>query len=193
MGEIKSALEIAMERADRIGKASKKELAESKWTEEGRRIAAKYLKNQAELKEELGKASPESLPVILKGVTEILLRNIVLPRQKEQWPDINRALDGIIEIKGSIANQVVDSIKQLLKAYEQTKDRYLEQLRLQMQGKLGGVQQAIAQQYGMGAASNIDVESLPEFQQEWSRISSEISEQFDQQLSQFKAYIEHSM
>ncbi len=193
MGEIKSALEIAMERADRIGKASKKELEESKWTEEGRRIAAKYLKNQAELKEELGKASPESLPVILKGVTEILLRNIVLPRQKEQWPDINRALDGIIEIKGSIANQVVDSIKQLLEAYEQTKDRYLEQLRLQMQGKLGGVQQAIAQQYGMGAASNIDVESLPEFQQEWSRISSEISEQFDQQLSQFKAYIEHSM
>ena len=39
MGEIKSALEIALEKADKLGKLSKEELEAQKWEEEGKKKA----------------------------------------------------------------------------------------------------------------------------------------------------------
>ncbi|MCK4604307.1 MAG: hypothetical protein KAU41_06355, partial [Deltaproteobacteria bacterium] len=117
------------------------------------------------------------------------LRNIVLPRDKDQWPGIKKALSGFVELKGSVANQIIPRIEQLMESYEQTRDQYHEQLKMQMQNHLGGIKQAISQQYGTAMASEIDVDSLPEFQKEWSRISSEITDQFEQQLIPLKAHL----
>jgi len=190
MAEIRSAIEIAMEKADRLGRATKEELETKKWLDHGHRIVARYMQSEIEdLETGLSDISGNELPLVLKGATEILLRNIVLPRDKDQWPGIKKALSGFVELKGSVANQIIPRIEQLMESYEQTRDQYYEQLKMQMQNHLGGIKQAISQQYGTAMASEIDVNSLPEFQKEWSRISSEITDQFEQQLIPLKAHL----
>ncbi len=190
MAEIRSAMEIAMEKADRLGRATKEELETEKWLDHGHRIVARYMQGEIEeLKASLSDISGNEMPLVLKGATEILLRNIVLPRDKDQWPGIKKALSGFVELKGSPANQIIPRIEQLLESYEQTRNQYHEQLKMHMQNQLGGIKQAISQQYGTAIASEIDVNSLPEFQKEWSRISSEINDQFEQQLIPLKAHL----
>ncbi len=192
MAEIRSALEIALEKAERLGKASKEELEAGKWVDEGRRMGARYLNDPEEkdLKGLVSQAPPENLGAVLKGVGEVLLRNVVLPRDRDQLPVIKKALSGILEIKGSMAGQAVSRIEELVEAYLQTKDHYYQQLKAQMQSRLGGVQQALAQQYGMGIPEGMDLEAMPEFQQEWANLSSQLRDQFEEQLAPLKKYLE---
>ncbi len=42
MAEIKSALELALEKAERFGKASPEEMQEVKWQEQARQLAAEF-------------------------------------------------------------------------------------------------------------------------------------------------------
>jgi len=190
MGEIRSSIEIAMEKADRLGRITKEDLETEKWLDCGHRIVATYMQGEIEgLAAALSDISKKEMPLVLKGVTEILLRNIVLPRDKDQWSGIKKALSGFVELKGSLVNQIIPRIEQLLKNYEQTRDQYHEQLKMQMEDQLGGIRQAISQQYGTAIGSQIDVNSLPEFQKEWSRISIEITDQFEQQLIPLKEYL----
>ncbi len=191
MGEIKSALEIALEKADKLGKLDKAELEAQKWMDEGRKIAAKYMNDpeQTDLRSQLSNVPPEHLSKILQGIMDVLLRNIILPREDEQWQLIKKAMNGIKDIKGSTAEQALAQMEQLLHAYQQTRNQYLEQVKAQMQGRLGDLKQAVAQQYGMDMAEQLDVETIPEFQQEWAKISSEIQSQFEQQLMPLKEYL----
>lgn len=191
MAEIRSAIEIAMEKADRLGRATKEDLEREKWINHGHRIVARYMQGEIkDLETGFSDISGNELSLVLKGATEILLRHIILPRDKDQWPYIKKALSGFVELKGSVANQIIPRIEQLLQSYEQTRDQYSEQLKMQMQNQLGGIKQAISQQYGAAIASEIDVNSLPEFQKEWSQISSEITDQFEQQLIPLKEYLQ---
>ena len=190
MAEIRSALEIAMEKAGRLGMADKKDVETGHLFDKGRRLAAKFISGEEkDLTAGLQDIKGNDLRHVINGAVEVLLRNIILPRDKDQWPSINKALSGIIALKGSPLKPVVSQIEQLLKTYEQTKDRYHEQLKTQMQGKLGGIQQTLAKQYGAAAAASIDVDALPEFQNEWSKLSSDINEQFNHHLQQLKAHL----
>ncbi len=189
MGEIKSALEIALERAEKIGKASKEDLERSRWEEEGRKIAVKFMNQELDLKEAVAAFAPEAIPHLIRAMTEVFARNIFLPREKDHWQSIEKALKGLQELKGTAILQVIENIRYLLQSYEQTRQQYLQQMKVRFQGQLNGLKQALAQQYGMNTAENVDVESLPEFQQEWMKISSEIDSQYDQQLQQLKSYL----
>ncbi len=191
MAEIKSALEIALEKADKLGKLDKAELEAQKWIEKGKKTAARYLNEpeQADLASSLNDAPPEHIQKILQGIMDVLLRNIILPREDEQWNLIKRAMNGIRTIKGTTADQALAQMEQLLHAYQQTRSQYFEQVKAQMQGRLGELKQAVAQQYGTGMAEQLDIEAVPEFQQEWARISSEIQAQFEQQLQPLKEYL----
>ncbi len=192
MAEIRSALEIALEKADRLGKASKEEINADKWLDEGKRTAARYLDQEGEqdLRELVSQAPPEGLTQVLKGASEVLLRNVVLPRDRDQVQVIKKALSGLVAIKGSTARQVASRIEELVEGYLQTRDHYYQQIKAQMQSRIGGVQQALAQQYGMGLPGELDLESMPEFQQEWANLTSQLREQFEEQLAPLKRYLE---
>ena len=190
MGEIKSALEIAMEKAERLGKASREELEKERWQSKGKKIAAQYINGEIEsLRQELEKLPPGEIQEAISGAVEVLIRNIILPRDKFQWDNIKKAISGLTDLKGTSVRQVTDRIVELLKMYEHTVNQYQEQVKAQFQAKLGGLQQAIAQQYGQEVAASLDLEALPEFQQEWGKIRSEIDSQFEEQLNQMKAYL----
>ncbi len=187
MAEIKSSLEIALEKASRLGSIDKTEVEREKNLDIGRRIAASYLGNkETSLADAFKGFSPQTLQVVIEGAMEVLTRNLTLPRDKMQWDAIDRAMHGVFQLKGSPAKGLLDYIREHLKSYENTKSQYLQQVKAQFQAKLSGMQQAVAKQYGMGMAANLDVEMLPEFQNEWTKIASEIDTHFRTQLDQAK-------
>ncbi len=188
MGEIRSSFEIAMEKADRLGKMNREELESRKWNEEGKRIAASFLAGKVErLQDRLQDIPGNAIRYTLDGATECLLRNVVLPRDKDQWQTIERALKGLVELKGSMARQVVPRIEELLRGYEQTVDSYMKQFKAQVQAQAGMEGYGAGQSAGEGRG--LDLNSVAAMQQEWSRISSEIAEQFDKQLTPLKEYL----
>ena len=74
MAEIKSSIEIAMEKADRLGRAAKEEFDTEKWLDHGRRIVARYLRGEIEdLKADFSDIPGNELPTVLKGAAETLL------------------------------------------------------------------------------------------------------------------------
>ena len=82
MAEIKSALELALEKAERYGKASPQEMQEVKWLEQARHLAAEFLREKIDLEPELKKLPPEAQTALTKHVKRILLRNLNLPRKR---------------------------------------------------------------------------------------------------------------
>ncbi len=102
MGEMKSAWQIAMEKADKLGKVSQDELNTIKYVPEGNRIASQFLiDDKMDLSAEIAKIQPaESAPFVKKGVEEILLRNIGLPRNDEEQRRTNRSMAGLQEHQG---------------------------------------------------------------------------------------------
>ena len=191
MAEIRSSLEIAMEKADKLGKSDKREMEIQSWMDKGRRLGAKYLRESGvELRKSMDDISPDHISHVLGGVMEVLIRNIFLPKDEVQKDTVKKAMKGLIEIKGSVVNAVTSQIEQLIDAYEQTKKHYYEQLKSQMQSQLGGVKEAMAMQYGDAMADAIKPDALPQFQEQWSKMSSEIDGQFDRQLSALKSAFE---
>ncbi len=185
MGEIKSALEIALEKADRLGKLSKEELEAQKWEEEGKKRAAAFLKGKFDsFQEGLSDIPPEFIQTVLKGATEVLLRNVTLPREKEHWDTIQQAFKGLREIKGSIAEQIIPQMEYLLKNYEQTLQNYKQQFQQQLKASLGSKGQG-----GMMAMTPEEMNALASMQDEWNKISAEISSQFEKQLEPLKTYL----
>jgi len=183
MGEIRSALEIALEKADKLGKINKEEVEQQRWADEGKKIAAYYIQGKVDsLENALSELEGCNMNAVLDGVLDVLLRNVMLPRDAMQWDTINRALKGLAEIKGSSAAQVVPQIEQLLRTYEQTRDQYRQQFKEQVNQRMGGAQ-------GMYDMDPGEMQALAALEQEWTKISSQINEQFEQQLMPMKEYL----
>ncbi len=183
MGEIKSALEIALEKAEKLGKLSKEELEAEKWKNEGKRRAAQFLNEKvSSMQEALKDIPPEFIQLALEGASESLLRNVVIPRDDLQDSTIKRALSGIAEIKGSIASQIIPQIEYLINNYRQTISNYKAQFQQQVQNSLGGMQ-------GQGMMTEEGLNTLASMQEEWNKISSEIRKKFEEQLEPLKNYL----
>lgn len=192
MAEIKSTLEIALERANKILQTSGTDVKDIKYEEDGKKIAAKFMNEKGtKLKDLMKDIDPSGLKSYINGIMDILLRNITLPKDKSQWDTIERAFEGIIEIKGSNAKNIIKQLKQFLQSYDETKNSLYEQLKMQFQSRMSGLQEMIMLQYGSEVASRIQVDSLPQFQQEWQKILSEINNQYNQKIQQIKDIIKN--
>ncbi|WP_456432447.1 DUF6657 family protein [Thermosulfuriphilus sp.] len=189
MTEIKSALEIALEKAERLGKASKEEISRLEALERGRRLAARFLKEKdLSLEEELKGIPNQELHHLLQGLEEVFVRNIVLPRDEDALREsIERALEGIKILKGRGPQiiRILQEIERLLLTYLQMKNDLYDRFRQQFQANMAGLEQAMAQQYGLGG--RIEPESLPQFHEEWQKVEGDLRERFEQQLKQLKA------
>ena len=94
MSDIKSAFEIAMEKVDKIGKASNEELTKWKNTPEGEKLGARYIKEEFDIIAELNKFDAAAAKFVSEGAIEILLRNIALPKTEAAKKVNKRAMDG---------------------------------------------------------------------------------------------------
>ena len=189
MGEIKSAAEIAREKLEKIGEPTAQERLRSKYGPEGEKLAARYLKEDANLVSEVGKFEAAARNVIVEAVSDILVRNISLPRTDAARRNTKKAMDGLKALKNDkvAVENVLSKMRRVLDHYvqegaKQKKDAY-DALKQQFEAR---IQQAVRQQTGVSARVNIDVEKQPQFLEEWQRVQAQMEAQYLTVLDDYK-------
>jgi hypothetical protein len=182
MAEIKSTMDLVMERAARIGKASSEELRFEEARKKGMHLAVEYLDGSLVAPLEALKEQENSLQIpALRGMAEIMLRNIFLPRDETQKDRTEKAVKGVMALEGesgeieAICNELVN----LLGGYMQ----HRVQLRAQLEEQVA--QQSEMQKQG----AQVDPAQQPKVHEEWSRIETELSTQYNAALDQLKQQV----
>jgi len=188
MGEIKSALEIALEKAEKIGRATKEELQVQAWREKGQRLAARFLSpdKEVDLSAEISRLSPEERPHVLQGLIDIFLRNLVLPRDEFSLKEFRKALSGLEAVFAAFpeVKHLTGEIDRLLTQYLQHRESLYQQLKQQFETQVAGVEEALSQQ--MGVKVKVEAEMHPQFQEEWRKLRDQLDPQYQRQLDYLK-------
>jgi len=186
MSDIKSAFEIAMEKVNKIGKATDEELMQWKYIPEGEKLGAKYLREETDIVQEINKYDLQTSKYITQGAVSTLARNIALPNSDLVKKTNKRAMDGLKILKKDKVKleNVYSQIRRLFSHYSeqgeaQRKQAY-QQVKTAFEQK---VQQALQQQLGSNASGmKIDVEKTAQFQEEWRKTLSKLDYQYTQVL-----------
>ncbi len=189
MGDIKSAREIAMEKVEKLGGASEEERLRWKYVPEGERLAARYIKQDYNLVAELSQYEEKVKRYVIEGAVDILVRSINLPKDNLTRRNNKRAMDGIKTLKSDKVGveNVYSKIRHIFNHHmeqgEQQRKQAYESLKAEFEGK---VQQAIQQQLGLPMRVKIEVESQPQFQEEWRRLQAQLDSQYLKLLDEYK-------
>ncbi|MFQ6122095.1 MAG: hypothetical protein ACE5LA_03440 [Dehalococcoidales bacterium] len=188
-GEVRSALEIAMEKAEKLGTVTDEERLKWKYTPEGEKLAARYLKQNLNLVAELSQYEENAKRYVIKGAKDILIRNINLPKSDSVKRINKRAMEGLKTLKSDKVGveNVYSKIRRLFEHYieqgEQQRKQAYESLKAEFEAK---IQQAVRQQLGSFVGIKIDVERQPQFQEEWYKLRSQLDSQYAKLLDEYK-------
>jgi hypothetical protein len=187
--EIKSAREIAMEKVEKLGEVTEEERLKWKYVPEGEKLAARYLKQSLNLLAELSKFDEKAKKYVIEGAQDVMIRNIELPRNDSLRKKNKRMMEGIKPLKNdkvSVEN-VFSKMRRIFDHYleqgEQQRRQAYESLKVDVEAK---IQQAVKQQMGSLANVRIDVESQPQFQEEWRRMLAQMDMQYTRLLYEYK-------
>ena len=189
MGDIKSALEIAMEKIEKLGKATDEERLRWKYVPEGERLAVRYLKQDCNLVVELSQDEETARRYIVEGAGDILIRNINLPKDDLAKRNNKRVMDGLKNLKNAkvAVENVYSKMRRIFNHYaeqgEQQRKQAYESLKTEFEAKL---QQAFQQQLGSLMRVKIDVEKQPQFREEWRKIQTQLESQYLKLLDEYK-------
>ena len=192
MDEMKSAYEIAMEKAQRLGRPSEEDVNKWKYVPQGQEIALGYIKNERNLVAELGKYDEGVRHHVIAGAQEVLLRNIDVPRNDFVKRNNKRAMEGIKALKSDKASieNVYSKIRRIFEHYEQQGEEQrrqaYEDLKRDFEQRL---QQALRQQLGTTARVGVNVEAQPQFREEWRRTLLQLDSQYHKLLGEYKQEI----
>jgi len=187
MAEIKSTLEKVLERAASMGHATQEEISAEERVKDGMRMGADYLRGK-EVDFSSALEQTTSSVLIKRGLVQAFLRNIVLPRDDDQQR-ADRAMQGLLDLgKGSgDLMSIFKDMKGILDHYQQHKKEIRQQVEDAFRQQM---EQALAQQTGQaGLGMKVDPALHPKFQEEWSRMKSDLDTQYNQALGQHKELV----
>jgi len=189
MGDIKSALEIAMEKIEKLGKVTDEERLKWRYVPEGERLAVKYLKQDCNLVTELSQYEETARKYVVEGAGDILIRNFNLPKDDLAKRNNKRTMDGLKNLKNDkvAVENVYSKMRRIFNHYieqgEQQRKQAYESLKAEFEAKM---QQAVQQQLGSLMRVKIDIEKQPQFQEEWRRIQTQLDSQYLKLLAEYK-------
>jgi len=189
--DIKSAFEIAMEKIAALDEVTPEDKLKWKFTPEGEQAALRYFKDGQDMAPAISHFPKEAQPFVRTGAEEVLLSNIQLPATETIQQRNKKALEGMPAVKTdkNATNKLLNQMKQILEHYsdqgaEQRKQAF-EQLKQQYEAKL---KKAVSKQLGSKTEGDlgISVETLPQFQEEWRRVTAQMDDQYLKLLDEFK-------
>ena len=192
MDEMKSAYERAMERAESLGKASEEDLGKWKYIPEGTKLAARYLKDEFDLATEIGKYDEKVRQHVVQGAQEAFIRNIDLPRNEIAKKKNKKVMEAIKELKRDKVGieNVYTKLRRVFSHYEkegeQQRRQTYEAVKRDFETKL---MQAAQKQIGTSPPPRVNVETHPQFQQEWRRVLAQLDSQYLRLLEEYKKEI----
>lgn len=194
MAEIKSTMEMVMERAAKMGAASTDELNSDEIVREGMKLAACFLRDEDDgLDKKLLDHPAEEQPALRNGMVKTLLRNIVLPREAEQLEGSRKAMQGLVQVSmgDKELNAAFGDMQSILEKYSEHLDQLRQQLEAQFAQQMEMMEQNMAQQTGM--AMKLEPSQHPKFQEEWQKLLTELNSQYGKAIDQYKAMIEQRL
>lgn len=188
MAEIRSTMDMVMERAAKMAKEAKDTTNNEDSVRTGMRLAAEHLQSgENSLQEILQQQKKEEQIDILKGMAETLLRNIVLPRDSALLETGMKSLESISTLAGGEVSSICSELQQLLNQYSQHKDQMVQQLNDAIRSQL---EQQMAQQ-GAKLADDVAINPAmhPQYQEELERMLGDLNGQYNEALNQRKEMI----
>ena len=189
MDDIKSAFEIAMERVEELDKATDEERLRWKYIPEGEELAVKYLKQNCNLVVELGKYEENIVQYVSNGASDILIRNLNLPKNDVVKSNNRKIMEGLKNLKSdkvSVEN-VFSKIRRIFDHYvgqgEQQRKKAYEVLKTEFEAKF---QQEIKQQRGSMMGPKINVEGHSQFREEWLKTQAQLDAQYLKHLDEYR-------
>lgn len=188
MAEIKSTMDMVLERAARMGSGGSVDLAAEERVKEGMRLGAAYLRGEAgSLTERISAVSDEAeRKALKKGALQALLRNIFLARDEGQQQNSDKAMEGLVELgqgEGEVL-RTCGEMKKILQGYLQHREHLKRQLEEQFSQQMAMLEKNLAKQTGM--SMKLQPAQHPKFQEEWNRIKAELNNQYGRALEQHK-------
>ncbi len=185
MAEIKSTMDMVMERAARMAAAAAPATDNENLVKKGMRLAADYMnRKEIDLPRELAAQPAAEQAEVRRGMAQTLLRNIVLPRTKELQDSGELALQGVLALagkKGEITT-ICRELDQILKQYGQHKEQMTKQLDEAIRAQLE--QQGAAR--GQGGKAPINPAMHPQYREELARMQTGLNNQYNDAMDQRK-------
>lgn len=185
MAEIKSTLEMVMERAARMTAQVADTPQNDDAERRGMRTAASLLNGESiDLMSYLKEQPSDEQMGVRSGMVRTLLRNIVLPREDSISESSLASLTAIQTLSGNSAeiSTICNELEQILNQYgqhrEQVKQQLDEAIRNQLKQKLLEQGQSIDDEMSINPAMH------PQYQEEFSRMSADLNEQYNQAIEQ---------
>ena len=188
MGEIKTAWEKAMEKVEKLGKATDEELRRLEHIPAGNAMAAKFInEDNYDLETQLTKYKGSGIrQYVMEGAMEVFLRNITLPHDEREKISTEKAMAGVKTLKENKkqVDAVNDHIKNIISYYEQARQHSFGQFKKDFEAKIreaGNMLQKMP-----GNAANLEAQIQQQFQDEWRRVSMELDAQYEKALEEQK-------
>ncbi len=185
MAEIKSTMDMVMERAARMAATAAPATDNEDLAKKGMRLAAEYInRKEIDLPGQLAAQPAAEQAEVRRGMAQTLLRNIVLPRTKELQDSGELALRGILALagkKGEITT-ICRELEQILKQYGQHKEQMTKQLDDAIRAQLE--QQGAAR--SQGGKAPINPAMHPQYREELARMQTGLNNQYNDAMDQRK-------
>ncbi len=190
MAEIRSTMDMVMERAARMASRAEDVPADQEAEQRGMRLVAEFLDGKISgLAELVQQEDPSEQMAVRRGMAKGLIRNIVLPRDELLMEGSLAAISGLHALAGPSGEMdaTCGELKQILEQYSQHKAQLKQQLEDGMRAQLS---QKMQEQGLSGDQLSIDPTTLPQFREEWARAKSDLNGQYNQALDQRKELLQ---
>ncbi|MCL2295084.1 MAG: hypothetical protein FWC36_09515 [Spirochaetes bacterium] len=193
MGEIKSALELALERTNNV-QSDKTLIEKHKAIEEGRKAAFEYMeKNDAKetsLEKLIKESSKEKQQWLREGIFKVLISNLKLPEDESSFKKVSKIRDGFSAIakEKKEITLLFAQVEQVLKQYLQNKKAVIENLNNNFEQKLREKEEILSKQ--LGAKITLKPENDPEYKEYLHKITNQFDQQYRELLAKVRNEIE---
>ena len=190
MSEIKSALELALERtADVKGDKTRLEAHEARQT--GMRLAGRFLDDRSlDVEKELKKLEKGQRSPAREGFYHVLLSHLALPAQESDLGRLKVVQQGVKAVirDRRLIDGLMEQVIQYLQQYLETKNQLVDRLREQFEPRLRQKEQQLAKQ--TGRAIRLEPEDDPEFAQVLNQNLQRLQTQYGQVVDQAKEQLD---
>lgn len=186
MSEIKSALELALERTKDV-KSDKESVRAHEMKQEGKRLVTKLMEDPSlDLKKAVKEYPAKDQKAVRDGFFEILLANLSLPTEKSDLQKLAPLKKGFEYATGDRrnVNYLFDQLEQLLGQFLDTKQQLIEHLRNQFSQRIREKEEQASKQ--MGTQVRIDPASDPEFARALNQNLGNLQNQYSGVIDQVK-------
>jgi hypothetical protein len=188
MAEIKSTMDMVLERAAKMAAAAPSTVDDEDLIKKGMRLAADYLNQQeTDLAQLLDAQPPQAQVAIRKGMAQTLLRNIVLPRDEQLQASGKMALRGVLSLGGKTSEiaSICQELDQILEQYGQHKEQMTQQLEDAIRAQLE------QQQRGQGRTDQAPANPAmhPQYREELTKMLTSLNNQYNDAMKQRKEII----